>query len=156
MSIDKTELDILRLIQENAKISAKEISSKIGSPITTIYSRINKLEESGVIIGYKPVLDEKKLGFMATAFLHAKADLSQVDLLTTPDYSIGKELAKLAYVLEVFTVSGEYDYIIKLRAKDIEALGEKVLTEISSIKGLSSVRSSMVFRKNKETTDLPL
>ena len=156
MAVDDTDLEILRLMQKDAKISAKDISAQIGSPITTIYSRINKLEENGIIKGYKPDLDEKKLGFNVTAFLFAKADLSLVDLENNPDYSVGAELAKLPYAQEVYTVSGNYDYIVKLRAANAEDLGEKLLDEVSLIKGLDSILSNVVYRKNKETTDLPL
>ena len=71
MSVDEKDLKILRLLQEDAKIPAKEISRRIGSPITTVYSRIKKLEEAGVITGYRPILDAGALGRPTTAFIFA-------------------------------------------------------------------------------------
>ena len=74
MSLDAIDKKILRLLQEDAKMTASHMSEKIGSPITTIYSRIKRLEDSGVIKGYKPVLDYEKLQRSTTAFIFAHID----------------------------------------------------------------------------------
>jgi len=151
--IDKT---ILRLLQEDSKISAKEISKETGSPINTIYSRIKKLEDSGIIKGYKAILDDTKMGFSTTAFILANADLSQVDLEKYPDYSISAEIHKFPQVQEVFVVSGSWDYLIKVKGSTPTSLGEFVLKTLGMVKGLSATMTMVVFRKEKETLDLPI
>lgn len=62
MSVDDKDKEILRIFMEDAKTSTKEISEKIDSPITTVYSRIKRLEDTGVIKGYKPVLERPNWG----------------------------------------------------------------------------------------------
>jgi len=156
MALDKIDRKIIQLLQEDAKMSAKEISKTTGSPITTIYSRIKRLEETGVIKGYKAILDDKKLGFTSTAFVLATSDLSQVDLGKNPEYSIGTELGKFPQVQEVFIISGEWDYLIKLKEINTEAAGEFVIRQLSYVKGISKTLTCMVFRKVKETLDLPI
>jgi len=156
MSLDKIDRKILQLLQEDAKTSAKEISKATGSPITTIYSRIKRLEETGVIKGYKAILDDNKLGYSSTAFVLATADLTQVDLEKNPEYSIGTEISKFPQVQEVFIVSGEWDYIIKLKEASTEAAGEFIIGQLSYVKGIDKTLSCMVFRKVKETIDLPI
>ena len=71
MSGDEKDLEILRILQEDAKTPVREIGRRIEAPITTVYSRIKRLEDSGVIEGYKPVLDSEKLGKPTTAFILA-------------------------------------------------------------------------------------
>ena len=156
MSLDEIDRKIIKLLQADAKISAKEISKTTGSPITTIYSRIKRLEETGVIKGYRAILDDKKLGFTSTAFVLATADLSKVDLEENPGYSIGIEISKFPQVQEVFIVSGEWDYIIKLKETSTEAAGEFIIGQLSYVKGIDKTLSCMVFRKVKETMDLPI
>ena len=156
MALDKIDIEILKILQKDAKIAANEISKIISIPVNTIYSRIKKMEESGIIKGYKPILDPKKLGITSTAFVFATSDLREIDLINNPDYSMGTELSKFPEVQEVFIVSGEYDYIIKLREMSTEAAGEFVINKLSRVTGITNTRTCMVFRNVKETMDLPL
>ncbi|TFH17427.1 AsnC family transcriptional regulator, partial [Candidatus Bathyarchaeota archaeon] len=63
MSTDEKDRQILRKLQENMTKSYKTIAEELDIPVTTVYNRVKKMEESGVIIGYKPILDAVKLGF---------------------------------------------------------------------------------------------
>ncbi|MGC8849894.1 MAG: Lrp/AsnC family transcriptional regulator, partial [Candidatus Bathyarchaeia archaeon] len=71
MKLDKLDLKILRILQENCKLSAREIASELDVPITTVYSRIKRMEDSGLIKAYRALLDPKKIGKGATAFILA-------------------------------------------------------------------------------------
>lgn len=69
VKLDEKDREILGMLMKDAKVSAKDISAMIDSPITTVYSRIKRLEDAGVIKGYKPILDAVKLGRPTTAFI---------------------------------------------------------------------------------------
>ncbi|HUS78109.1 MAG TPA: Lrp/AsnC family transcriptional regulator [Patescibacteria group bacterium] len=156
MSLDEMDRKIIELLQEDAKMSAKEISGITGRPITTIYSRIKKLEESGVIKGYKATLDARKLDLSTTAFVLATADISKIDLKKYPNYSLGSEIAKFPQVQEVFLISGNWDYLIKIKERSTEAVGEFIVNKLNYLPGMEKTLTCLVFRNIKETLDLPI
>jgi DNA-binding Lrp family transcriptional regulator len=71
LKLDEKDLAILNLLQKNCKMTAKEIAKKINSPITTVFAKIKRMEQQGIIKEYRAILDHKKLNFGVTAFILA-------------------------------------------------------------------------------------
>ena len=156
MSLDDIDKQILSRLQEDAKMTASNMSKKIGSPITTIYSRIKRLEDSGVIKGYRPVLDYGKLQRSTTAFIFANLDRQILGTEGYEDYSVFEAVSMLPEVQEVHIISGEWDLLIKVREVNSEAIGEFIMNKLKRFPGIIEVISCMVFRTGKETMDVSL
>ena len=156
MSLDDIDKQILSRLQEDAKMTASNMSKKIGSPITTIYSRIKRLEDSGVIKGYRPVLDYGKLQRSTTAFIFANLDRQILGTEGYEDYSVFEAVSMLPEVQEVHIISGEWDLLIKVREVNSEAIGEFIMNKLKRVPGIIEVISCMVFRTGKETMDVSL
>jgi DNA-binding Lrp family transcriptional regulator len=153
--LDKKDLEILRIIQKNSRISAKDIARSIESPITTVYAKIKRMENLGIIKEYKTMLDPKKLGRGATAFIlvsisyeaHGKK-LSQRE--------IAKKISEIPYVQEAHIVSGDWDILVKVRAKDVEEIGKLVIDKLRLIEGVEKTLTMVVFDTVKETLELTI
>ncbi len=112
--LDELDKQILNLLQENARMKNSEIAQRLGKPTSTIYERIKKLEKEGIIKGYKAVIDYEKVGYKIVGFILGEPkyteDLDWVE--------VGKKLARIPGVQEVYFLTGQDDYLLKLRARD--------------------------------------
>ena len=157
MSVDEKDLEILRLLQEDAKIPAKDISKSIGSPITTVYSRIKKLEDAKVIAGYRPILDAGALGRPTTAFIFASITYRTPGNSNTLDQrSIARQVGRFPEVQEVHIITGDWDLLIKVKERDVASVGDFVVDKLRTVRGIERTLTCMVFDAVKETQDLPL
>ena len=152
---DKRDIEILKLLQKNCKMTAKEISKKIGSPITTVYAKIRRMEERGIIKQYTAILDSKKLDRGTTAFVLAsfayrpggrEKPLSQRD--------VAKQIAVFPEVQEVHIITGSWDILIKVKADHVDTLGKLVMDKLRMVEGVENTLSCMVYETVKETTDV--
>ncbi len=157
VTLDEKDREILRMLMDDAKVSAKDISSKIDSPITTVYSRIKRLEDSKVIRGYKPMLDAGKLGRPTTAFIFVSftyrppgtdKDLDQRE--------VAKRVGRFPEVQEIHIITGDWDFLIKVKEKDVNAVGKFVVDKLRTVPGISKTLTIMVFDAVKESMDVPL
>lgn len=154
---DELDKEIMRILQDNAKASAKEIGSIIDRPITTIYSRINRLEENGVITGYKTILNDKALDRPTTAFILASFTYRTPGREETLDQrEVATEVAEFPEVQEVHIISGDWDYIIKVKEKDVAAVGDFVVDKLRTVRGIDNTLTCMVFNSVKESSDIPI
>jgi DNA-binding Lrp family transcriptional regulator len=157
LKIDEMDLKIIRILQENAKTPAKEISLKIDSPITTIYSRIKRMEDSGIIRGYKPILNAEKLGKPTTAFVFISFIYRQPGVNETLDQKkIAEEISTFPEVQEVHIISGDWDILIKIKAEDVAAVGDFVTEKLRKYYGISKTLTCMVFQSIKESLDISI
>jgi len=154
-SLDKRDIEILKLLQKNCRMTAKEIAKKIGSPITTVYAKIKRMEELGVIKQYKAILDSKKLdkgaaAFILTSFVYRPGGrgkpLSQRD--------VAKQIAAFPEVQEVHIITGGWDILIKVKADHVDTLGKFVMDKLRIVEGIENTLSCIVYETMKETTDV--
>jgi len=155
--LDEKDLAILALIQSNCRLTAREIARKIDSPITTVFAKIKRMEELGVIKKYKAILDSRKLNYGATAFILASVSYrtkNNETLISQRD--IAKEIAKFPEVQEVHIVTGDWDLLIKLKAESVDAVGKFVIDNLRLVKGIEKTLTCMVFETCKETAEIPI
>ncbi len=155
--LDEKDRAILALIQGNCKLTAKQISKKIGSPITTVFAKIKRMEKLGVIREYRAILDAKKLNRGATAFILASVsyrDGGNGSLISQRD--VAEHIAKFPEVQEVHIVAGDWDLLIKLKANTVDAIGKFVIDDLRIVKGIEESLTCMVFETCKETTNIPV
>ena len=153
--LDTRDIEILKLLQKNCKMTAKKIAGKIGSPITTVYSKMKRMEELGIIKQYKAILDSSKLDKGTTAFILAsfayrpggrEKPLSQRE--------VAKRIAAFPEVQEVHIITGGWDILIKVRADHVHTLGKLVMDKLRIVEGVETTLSCIVYETVKETTDV--
>ena len=155
IKLDKKDVEILKLLQKDCKKSMKEVARKIGSPITTAYAKVKRLEDLRVIKDYKAVLDSKKLGKGTTAFVFVSFIYRTLGLEKTLDQrQIAKRIAKFPEVLEIHLITGSWDFLIKVKAKDVDEVGTFVVDKLRKMEGVEKTLSCMVYGTEKETTDI--
>lgn len=156
LKLDDKDLSILFLIQENSKLTANQISKKINAPITTVFAKIKRMEEIGVIKQYRAILSPEKLNLSTNAFILASVSYgNKFDGTPITQRDVAEEIAKLFEVQEVHIITGDWDLLIKIRAENVNAIGKFVVDKLRRINGLQKTLTCMVFETIKETTCLP-
>ena len=123
-NLDEIDIKIIRLLQENSRISFNEIAKKIGISVGTAYNRVKTLEEKGVLKGYTALIDPIKMGYGITAIILIQAEGAHL-------VEVEKEVAKLSNVVSVYDITGEFDIAVIARFKDsrrLNAFVKKVLS----------------------------
>lgn len=156
--LDENDLAILNLLQKNCRMTAKEIARRIGSPITTVFAKIKRMEQQGIIKEYRAILDHKKLNFGVTAFILASFSYMTGKNEEAPlsQRAIAEQISKFPEVQEVHIISGDWDILIKVKDKDVDAIGKFVIDKLRTVKGIEKTLTCMVFDTPKETTAIPL
>ncbi|PAV08298.1 Lrp/AsnC family transcriptional regulator [Methanosphaera cuniculi] len=141
--MDETDEKILSALVENSRMPISKISQKTNIPDSTISNRIKKLEKNGVIEKYTTILDPEKVGINVSAIIIIQTE-------TEKHENVEKELPKLKEVTDVYTVSGEYDILIKLWAHTLDELNDIINSEIRTIDGIEELRELIVMDVLKE------
>ena len=152
MKIDQLDRRILNHLQQDSKKTNKEISNDLGLSVTAVYERIRKMERAGVINKYVALLDPEKIekGFMVLCQI--KLIQHKKDFLT----KFEKEVTSLPEVIECLHVSGDYDYILKVMVKDMDAYREFMVTKLTTLDHIGSTTSIFTINKVKQTTLISL
>lgn len=152
MKLDTLDRKILKHLQEDSKKTNKEISNDLGLSVTAVYERIRKLEREGVISKYVALINPEKVekGFMVLCQIkliqHKKDFLTQFE----------KEVTSLPEVIECLHVSGDYDYILKVLVKDMDAYREFMVTKLTTLDHIGSTKSIFTINKVKQSTQINL
>jgi Lrp/AsnC family leucine-responsive transcriptional regulator len=157
IKLDEKDTAILALMQENSKLTAKQIARKISAPITTVFAKTKRMEELGIIKEYRAILAPEKLGSGTTAFILASVSYrAKADDVPISQRIVAEEIAKFAEVQEVHIITGDWDLLIKLRAESVDSIGKFVVDKLRLIRGLEKTLTCMVFETVKETTRIAL
>ncbi len=142
MKLDKIDIAILTVLQENARISNVELAERVGLSPSACSRRVEQLETSGVLEGYYAYISNKALGQTITSIVHITLDRqSNVDLET-----FEKAVADCPYIVACFLMSGEYDYIVRVNAYDMEHFEYIHKDWLSKLPGVSRIQSSFAMR----------
>ena len=145
---DEKDIRILRILQENGRVSYSEIARKLGISEAAVYARVQKLVKQGIIRNFRAILDPEKLGSQLTAFVAVSANPGKYE-------KVLRELSKIEEAQEIYDVTGDYYCLVKLRAPDRETLA-KILDRIGSLDGVVATETRIVLRTIKESQVLPL
>ena len=148
--MDKTNLKILRILQEKARIPNIEVSRMINLAPSAVLERIRKMEKQGIIDGYEVRLNPEKFGCSQISFLkvflHAESNHEVV----------AEKMAKLVEVQEIHFISGDDCYLIKVRTAGTPELNVFLQEKIKTIEGVCSTRTLPVLATHKETAQIPI
>jgi Lrp/AsnC family transcriptional regulator, leucine-responsive regulatory protein len=158
IKLDEKDYVILTLIQENSKLTANQIAKKVNAPITTVFAKIKRMEEAGIITEYRAILSSQMLNLGTAAFILASVSYTtlKADNIPISQRDVAEEIARFPEVQEVHIITGDWDLLVKLRAENVDAVGRFVVDKLRRIKGLEKTLTCMVFETVKESTGLPL
>jgi len=151
-ALDKLDLQILNLLQENAKLTNKEIAHHLGLTVTPVYERIKRLEREGYIKAYVAIIDKAKVGYPLTAF----CDVSLKEHSNKYLAKFAEEIKALEEVQEIYHIAGMYDYLLKISVPDMQTYQEFVVNKLAAIDNIGNVQSSFVMKDMKHTHSLKL
>ncbi|NMM13172.1 MAG: Lrp/AsnC family transcriptional regulator [Rhodoferax sp.] len=151
MKLDRYDQHILEVLQQDGRINNQDLADRIGLSPSPCLRRVRALEESGLIVGYRALLDAKKLGLTLMALIHISMDLH------TPERFANFEAAVrvLPEVLDCLLITGQdADYQLKVIVRDMEHYQSLLLDQLTSIEGVTGVHSSFVLRQVVSKTAL--
>ncbi len=153
MELDRYDRRILEELQKDGRISNQELAERIGLSPSPCLRRVRALEETGLIRGYRALLDANKLGLSLVALIHISMDRHTPERFT----NFEEKVAALPEVLECLLITGQdADYQLKVVVKDMDAFQALLLEKITRIEGVSGVHSSFVLRRVVDKTALPV
>jgi Lrp/AsnC family transcriptional regulator, leucine-responsive regulatory protein len=149
-TLDKTDLAILRLLQQNARITIKEISEKVHLSSTPVHERIRRMEETGVIKQYVTLLNGAMLkkGLMVICYLTLRQHSK-----TAGDKFI-KTIMQMEEVIECLTISGQFDFMLKVVAENMDAYYDFHVNRLGQIENVGNVQSVFVMGVIKQSHQL--
>jgi len=146
--MDDIDSEIIRSLVKNSRITLSQMSKEINVPDATISNRLKKLEKN-VIKQYTLIVDPDELGLTVTAIIIIQTESEKHE-------NVKNELSKLEEVSEVYSVSGEYDILIKIWAHSIEELNDIMNSKIRSVDGVEDLTEMIVMERVKEGVIPPI
>lgn len=152
MNLDDIDKKLLLMLQTDAKKTTKAFSLKLNLSVTAVYERIKKLEKEGVIEKYVALLNASKIDRNFVVFCHLKLIQHTKEFIS----KFESQIIKLPEVLECHHVSGDYDYILKILVKDMEAYRSFLVTKLTTLEQIGSTHSTFMISEVKKTTVVSL
>jgi len=151
IKLDKFDRAILRALQRNARASLQEVSEEVGLTTSPCWTRIKRLEESGVIEGYTVKVNAEKIGrpeqLIVQLTLNKHTDAAMAEF--------ARHLEAIPEVIDAYLVSGDYDYVLRLSVRDTRDYERLLREKLYKIPGVRHSKSSFVLRCPKASS-LPL
>ena len=145
-TLDETDLQILKTLQKNAKLTTKELADAVHLTPTPVFERQKRLERKGYIKKYIAVLDPEKLDQGLLVFCKVKLQQMNRDLAN----AFARRIQRISEVTECYNTSGNYDYLLKVRVADMRQYQEFVLNKLGDIENLASLESTFVMSEVKQ------
>jgi Lrp/AsnC family transcriptional regulator, leucine-responsive regulatory protein len=149
-TIDEVDVQILKILQDNARTTQSEIAKQVALAPSAVMERIRKLEAKNYIREYVASVDPHVANRPLLAFVAVRTNDYG------PDQSSARALAQLDDVLEIHHVAGEDCFLLKVRARDAEHLGQILRRQIAAVSGVTSTRTTIVLETVKETSRIPI
>ncbi|MGJ7524595.1 Lrp/AsnC family transcriptional regulator [Variovorax sp. GB1P17] len=147
-SFDKIDLAILRVLLLDSRKTLQEIGNEVGLSPTSCWTRIKKLEASGVIKRYTVDVDPAKLGYHDSVIVQVTLESHTDETL----YDFGRVLATIPEIQEAYLVSGDYDYYIRIAVRDTRDYERLLREKLYKIPGIRHSKSHFVLRVLKESS----
>jgi Lrp/AsnC family transcriptional regulator len=149
---DRTDRRILRMLQEDASLSTSEVAEGVGLSTTPCWRRIQNLERDGYIRRRVALLDRERLNVGVDVFVAIRVGQHSAAWLER----FAAAVVELPEVMEIYRMSGEIDYLMRVVVPDIAAYDRLYQRLIASVEGIADVSSSFAMERIKYTTSLPL
>ena len=153
MELDRYDREILRVLQQDGRISNQDLADRIGLSPSPCLRRVRALEESGLIAGYRAQVNAKALGLTLMALIQISMDRHTQERFTDFEAAV----RDIPEVLECLLITGQAsDYQLKVVVRDMDTYQELLLNRITRIPGVTGVHSSFVLRRVVDRQALPV
>lgn len=150
--LDNKDISILRALQQNARMTVKDLALKVHLSPTPVFERLRRLEAEGYIRKYTAVLDASKLGRGFLVFCSVR--LRRMGKGIANDFV--SRIKDIPEVAECYNISGDFDYLLKIYAPDMQYYNDFLINTLGTIESLGSVQSCFVMNEVKNSYGLPL
>lgn len=150
--LDSTDVEILRILQQDATLPHKDIAFKLHKSVATIHERLKRLKERGYVKRIVAVLDGKKVGAGLIAFSHVILNDHTKETLDRFE----REVIRFPEVLECLQMTGTFDFILRIVTRDMDAYGDFYRNKLATLPNISTVQSYFVLTEAKSETAFPL
>ena len=150
--LDAIDHKILDIVQREGRISNVDLATRIRLSAPQTFRRVRSLEERGIIRGYRADVAPEAIGFAVTAYVSVSIggdDFGRVR-------EIEAEIRAFPQILECHTVSGDYDYLLKVVARDLKSLSQFLTDRLMQVPGVDDVRSMICMEEVKASAPLPV
>lgn len=150
--LDKTDIKILKILQENSRLTTKELAARVNLSPTPVFERLRRLDAEGYIKKYVAVLDAAKLNCGFAVFCHVK--LSRLNSEVASEFE--RVVRGIPEVTECYNISGDYDYLLKIHAPDMRYYREFLINVLGAVDSLGSFTSTFVMNEVKHDYGVPI
>jgi len=150
--LDKIDRGILKILEKDAKTVAKSIAEQLGLTKTPVYERIKRLEKEGYIKNYVAILDTDKIEHSITVFSFVSLDAQKGSFMD--DFL--EKVQKFNEVSECYVVGGEFDFLLKVTVKNLDAYYDFAKSKIATLANIGAVKSAFVLNEAKNQQYFPL
>ena len=150
--LDATDLKILKLLQQNARLTIKEIAAQLNLSTTPIFDRMKRMERNKTIERYVALVDPAKVGKTLFAFVH----ISLKEHARPEVEKFVEQVIQFKEVLECYHVTGDADFVLKVVLENIESYNQFVLERLSVVSNIGKVESRFCLSVRKYSTEIPL
>ncbi|WP_380182428.1 Lrp/AsnC family transcriptional regulator [Kalamiella sp. sgz302252] len=152
MTLDKTEIKILQLLQDDARMTNQVLAEKAGMSASPCWRKVRRLEDDGIIQGYRAVLDRKKIGLGVMVFVrvvidsHSEAEARKFE----------EEVSALEEVVSCYSIGGDADFLLQVVAQDLDSYADFAMSVIRRLPGIKEMQSMFVLKEIKPLATLPV
>ncbi|MGE8432463.1 MULTISPECIES: Lrp/AsnC family transcriptional regulator [Chryseobacterium] len=150
--LDDKDLNLLRLLQNNSKLTVKELAKEINLSPSPVFERVKRLEQEGYIKRYAAVLDAEKLNRGFTVFCQIKLKIHDRSV----GYDFVKEILEIEEVAECYNISGDFDFLLKVQVRDMKHYQDFVFNKLGSVDSIGSTHSTFVMAEVKNNHGLTI
>ena len=146
-TLDEIDLQILKTLQKNAKLTTKELAEAVHLTPTPVFERQKRLERQGYILRYTAVLDPEKMGQGLLVF--CKVKLQQINHEIAEAFT--RRIQRIPEVTECYNISGSHDYLLKVRTRDMKQYQEFILNKLGNLENVGAIESIFVMSEVKQS-----
>ena len=150
--MDTLDRNILRALQKDARVKNADLARELGVAPSTMLERVRRLEERGYFSGFKAIINPEKLGFGVQALI--SVSLGQHSTQTIRPFE--QAVKSIPNIMTCYHVTGRFDYILHIVAKNLKELGILVKEQIASLPGVGKTETFLVFSDIKNDNGYPL
>ena len=150
--LDRTDKALLSALQVNARLTVAELADSVALTTSPCWRRVKQLEESAMITGYQAILSPKALGYGVTAFVSVMMDSHSQDTAR----AFEQRLLAIPEIVACHNVSGRYDFLLEVVARDLESFGEFAREVLQTLPAVKEIYSSFSFKSLKPLRMIPL
>ncbi|QJD96229.1 Lrp/AsnC family transcriptional regulator [Mucilaginibacter robiniae] len=152
MNIDKTDTEILKLLQNDVSLTNKEISHRLHKSVAAIHERIRRLHEQGYIKKTVALLDRKKINRSLIAYLHVLLH----DHTAATLHAFEQRVVQFPEVMECYQMTGTFDFLLRIATSDMDAYQDFYRNKMANLPNITTIQSFFVLSEIKSDTAYPL